>query len=126
MSEESGRQAAEWVRALPEETPSLAWRAALNEKVRAEAERRAKRRRRWSFATPAIGLATALLAFAVLLPRPAAAPHPSGRLEAGLLALHQETVETADSVGSGLRPSEAPTTVVLAHDPLDDLDAGVL
>ena len=124
------RQAAEWVRGLPEETPGMAWRAGLNEKVRAEAARRSRRRWNWSLARPALGLvAAATLAVMVFVPRPTA-PHlepAGGRLEAGLVALHDDSVRTDDIVGTGLRPSEsAPTGLTVAHDPVDDLDVGTL
>lgn len=127
---ESGaqRQAAEWVRALPAEDPSLLWRSGLNERVRAEADRRTRVRRRWLFASPAAGLAAAAaLALVVFAPRAALRPAPkANRVEAGLIALHEETVRTDDIVGSGLRPSEAPPSPAGYVDPLDDLDAGVL
>ena len=130
LRSDAQRQAAEWVKGLPEETPGMAWRAALNEKVREEAGRRARRRWSWTLARPALGLmAAAALAVVVYVPRGVApAPTPqSGRLEAGLVALHDESVRTDDIVGTGLRPSEeAPTGMTSARDPLDDLDAGAL
>ncbi len=130
LRSDAQRQAAEWVKGLPEETPGMAWRAALNEKVRAESDRRARRRWSWALARPALGLtAAAALALVVYLPRPAA-PMPNakpGRLEAGLVALHDESVRTDDIVGTGLRPAEeVPTGLTVTHDPLDDLDAGIL
>lgn len=132
LRSDAQRQAAEWVKGLPEETPSMAWRAALNEKVREEANRRARRRWNWTLARPALGLlvASALALVVVMAPRgaaPVAKSSNSGRLEAGLVALHDESVQTDDIVGTGLRPSEeSPTDLTTSHDPLDDLDAGVL
>lgn len=126
LATESQRQAAEWVRGLPEETPGMAWRAALNEKVRAEAETRVRRRWRWTLARPALGLAlAATLAVVVLVPRaPLAAPAPEkGRVEANLVALHDESEATADVVGTGLNPDEAIASPVRARDPQDDLEA---
>ena len=123
---EGQRQAAEWVRGLPEETPSMAWRAALNEKVRAEAAHRTRVRRRWTFARPVFGLALAsALALVLFMPHPTAiaTPKPSSRIEEGLVALHEESVETADIVGSGLAPSEGPIKTAPVVDPLDDLEA---
>ena len=133
LRSDAQRQVAAWVRGIPEETPSMAWRAALNEKVRAESERRAHRRWQWSLARPGLGLlVAATLAVFVFVPRPLApaaisvAP-ASGRLEAGLVALHDESVRTDDVVGSGLRPTDdAPTGLTATHDPLEDLDAGAL
>ena len=118
-------QAAEWVRALPEETPGMAWRAALNEKVRAEAERRARRRWRLSVALPGLGFAAAAaLALALFVPRGVAPLAPkAGRIEASLVALHEQTVQSADIVGSGLSPADAsPTASSRFVDPLEDLD----
>lgn len=122
---EGQSQVAEWVRGLPEETPSMAWRATLNEKVRAEAQTRARARWRWSLARPALGLATAAaLAFVVLVPRPALRTAPAkGHLEASLVALHEQSVETADIVGIGLGASETPVSTSRVADPLEDLEA---
>lgn len=127
LSSESQRQAAEWVRELlEEEAPSMVWRANLNESLRAEAAKRARNRWRWAVARPALGLATAAaLALVVLFPRPAPAP-PKGRLEANLVAMYEDSAQTADIVGAGLRPSEATATTIPDVDPLVDLDAGAL
>jgi hypothetical protein len=129
LESEAQRQAAEWVRALPlEDVPSLAWRSALNESVRVEAERKAKRRWRLTLLRPALGLAaTASLALVLFAPHPAPKSAPTAsRLEAGLLALHEDSVRTAEIVGAGVRPFEAPTAASLQPDPLIDLDAGAL
>lgn len=128
LAGEGQRQAAEWVRALPEETPGMAWRSALNEKVRAEADARARRRWRWTLARPALGLALAAsLAVVVLVPRAPLAASPAApnadRLEANLVALHDQSVATADVVGAGLSPDEATASPVRARDPLEDLEA---
>ena len=124
---EGQRQAAEWVRELSEETPSLAWRAALNDRVRAEAAIRERKRWRWTLARPALGFAAAAgLAAVLILPRsaPTAVPKPAARLEASLVALHEQSVETADIVGSGLAPAESPASAATRPvDPLDDLEA---
>ena len=120
------RIAAEWVRGLPEETPSMTWRAALNEKVLAESARRNRIQRRWSLARPVLGFALAsCLAFVLLAPRPSVAlpPKSASRIEEGLVALHEQSVETADIVGSGLAPVEGPVSVAPVADPLDDLEA---
>lgn len=129
LESESQRQAAEWVRALPDEdVPSLAWRSALNESVRGEADRRARKRWRLTLLRPALGLAAAAsLALVLFVPRPSPKPAPVGsRLEAGLIALHEDSVRTADIVGSGVRPYEEPSAASLGPDPLVDLDAGAL
>lgn len=128
LDSDSQRQASDWVRGLPkEEEPNLSWRAALNESVRQEAERRARKRWRWMIVSPSLGLAaTAALAVVLILPHgPKPAPVGS-RLEAGLIALHQDSDRTADIVGTGLRPSEATASASFGADPLQDLDAGAL
>ena len=126
LGSERQRQAAEWVRGLPEETPGMAWRAGLNERVRTEAALRARRRWRWTLARPAMGLGlAAAVALVVFVPRAPlrAAPVP-GRLEASLVAMHDRSVETADVVGAGLNPEEAPSAASrTTNDPLDDLEA---
>ncbi len=129
LESDAQRQAAEWVSGLPkEEEPNLLWRASLNEGVRLEAERRARKRRRWVLVRPGLGLAAAAaLAALVIMPHSTAKVAPAGsRLEAGLIALHQDSEQTADIVGSGLRPSEAPTSSAFDADPFADLDAGAL
>lgn len=130
LDSDSQRQAADWVRGLPkEEEPSLSWRAALNESVRQEAARRARRRWRWTVLSPSLGLAaTAALAVALLImPHNVRRETPAGsRLEAGLISLYQDSVRTADVVGVGLRPSEAPASDSFGLDPMQDLDTGAL
>jgi hypothetical protein len=129
LESEAQRQAAEWVREMPDEdVPSLAWRSALNESIRVEAERKARKRWRLALLRPAFGLAAAAsLAFVLFAPRPVPTSAPVGsRLEAGLIALHEDSVRTAEIVGAGVRPFEAPTSAALQPDPLIDLDAGAL
>ena len=126
LDSDAQRQAAEWVRALPEdEAPSLAWRATLNEGLRAEAARRERSRGRWSVLRPVLGFAMAASLAAILfVPRPTPRVVPVGsHLEAGLFALHQDADRTDDIVGTGLRPSEAPSAPSLAPDLTDDLEA---
>jgi len=129
LESDAQRQAAEWVRGLPEDdVPSLAWRSALNESVRVEAEHRTRRRWRLTLLRPALGLAAAAsLALVLFAPRPTPKSAPVGsRLEAGLIALHEDSVRTADIVGAGVRPYEVPASASLDTDPLVDLDAGAL
>lgn len=129
LESEAQRQVAEWVRGLPEEdVPSLAWRSALNESVRVEAERKARKRWRLTLLRPAFGLAAAAsLALVLFVPRPVPKSVPVGsRLEASLIALHEDSVRTAEIVGAGVRPFEAPTAASIETDPLIDLDAGAL
>lgn len=130
LNSEAQRQVAEWVRELPKEEPSLVWRAALNEGIRAETAKRERNRWRWAIARPVLGLATtAALAAILFVPRPSTprtAPPAAGRLEASLVALHEQSIQTDEIVGAGLRPTEVSTAPSFEPDPLDDLDVGVL
>lgn len=128
LDSEAQKQAAEWVRALPaDDEPDLSWRSALNDRIRMEADRRARKRRVWTLARPAFGLALAasLAAALMIMPRPHRDPGAGSRLEAGLIALHKETVQVDDAVGTGLRPLEVPESKSGA-DTLDEADLGVL
>lgn len=128
LDSDSQRQASDWVRGLPkEEEPNLSWRAALNESVRIEAERRARKRWRWMIVSPSLGLAaTAALAMVLILPHGAKTTPVGSRLEASLIALHEDSDRTAGIVGVGLRPAEAPASDSFGVDPLQDLDPGAL
>ena len=106
----------------------MLWRSNLNEAIRAEAASRAQKRRRWLFASPALGLATAAaLAFVVFFPRPAPARaerrdvwrrgwSPCTRIRC------ERTTSSARACGPRRRSPRGPPD----YDPLDDLDAGAL
>lgn len=94
------------VKKLPEDSPSMAWRSQLNEKIRAEAAKKAKAAKvRWFWSSSAgFGLATAL-AFVVLIPRGAGpvSPHdPSSSLESRLLSIHTESRALSSVSGTGV------------------------
>lgn len=100
------------VAALPEDTPSLAWRSELNERLRASAVQ--PKRARWSPFVwgPAFGLGVAgalsilMLNRAPITTRPTT-PSQSAGVEAMLVSAHLESVRTADIVGTGITPEEA-------------------
>lgn len=98
------------VNKLPDETPSLAWRSQLNERIRLEAKRRA-RKRFWTFAlSPAAGLATvsALVAL-VWMPRtPQAESVATGSsVESAIVRAHQDEVLGVDVAGSSVSYTES-------------------
>jgi hypothetical protein len=101
-----GQQAVrEVVRSLPEETVSLAWRSSLNE----ELLKMAKPRRPWYTLMwrPAVALAFAgALATVALLRTPEVAPNRDVRMEAALLAAHEQATALTEVTGSGLTPVE--------------------
>ncbi len=88
------------VKKLPEENLSMAWRSSLNERIRAEADKKRKQRRTrivWS-SSLGFGMAGAILLM-VMVPnaiRPTSDVLPSSNktevLESSLYALHQESV----------------------------------
>lgn len=101
------------VRALPEESLSMAWRSGLNEALLAEGAKRQRRRRfLWLF-RPAAGLAMAGALAAVFVIRtstvvdPAPKPTTTPSLEAELLSAHNQVSQYADVAGSGVRPTDA-------------------
>lgn len=106
-SQEAMRQV---VQSLPDETVSLAWRSALNEKVLAAAKVQHKRRVLYWFLRPAAGLALAGAMAAVVLfrqPTPTSRPAASTYgVEAALIAAHDDATRYNDITGSGLSPVE--------------------
>lgn len=111
------------VRSLPEETPSLAWRSALNERVRAESRAR-RQRRRWAFWSGGLATAAASAAFALVFVVPLAAPRGGDGRSAGwsvdspvsstpdaganpLVAIHAEGAALADLSATGATAIEA-------------------
>jgi len=100
----------EVVRALPDETVSLAWRSALNEEILRMAPPIRRRDRFAWLMRPALGLACAgALAVAMLMHNPIASrtvqPANSG-LEAALLDAHDQATGFADVTGGGLSVTE--------------------
>jgi hypothetical protein len=104
------------VKAIPEESPSLAWRSALNERVLAVAKKK-DRRRFWArIWMPAAGLGTsgalAVLAFSVWVGgvKPEGVPATGTSLEAAMLTVHKENVQFAEIAGPGLSETDAVPT----------------
>jgi hypothetical protein len=97
------------VKALPDDTLSMSWRSALNEKLVAEAAARRRRARISWFIRPALGLGLAgTLAVLMLVraPQPAA-PRLSASgdaLEAALVSTHRQSAFAWDVAGVGLSP----------------------
>lgn len=109
------------VRDLPEDSPSMMWRAGLNEKLRHEATRQT-RARRWSFGSLGLGLAAASFAALAVLPmlagptaisRPlpiASSVSPPMVAADDLLAFDREGATLAEVSGAGLAARESDLT----------------
>lgn len=101
----------DFVRALPEDAPSMAWRSGLNEALLAEGAKRQRRRRFFWVFRPAVGLAMAGALAAVFVIRTSSVvvptPQPTTSFEAELLSAHTQVSQFADVAGSGVRPTEA-------------------
>lgn len=101
------------VRALPEDSVSMAWRSALNERLLAEAVT-PKRRFAWlNFSwRPAVGLALAGALAGIIIFRPnSAAPATSAHgatasLEAELITTHTQYATFVDVAGLGALPMD--------------------
>jgi len=125
------------VRQLPDDTLSMAWRSALNEKLVAEAAAKQRRQRVSWFLRPALGFGLACtLAVLVLVRAPghvSTAPVstlPSEGLEAALVSTHRQNTYAMDVAGVGLNPADLPvestsstsaTTNGWSEDDLDSL-----
>lgn len=104
----------EAVRSMPDDSLSLSWRSALNEKLLAESEKKVKRRRFQLVWRPAFGLAVAGALATMWIIRPDSAmpgiSSPSNRaemsLEAALVDAHRLSSLESDVAGTGLRPLE--------------------
>ena len=111
------------VRGLPDDSPSMTWRAELNEKLRTESARQT-RVRRWSFGSLGLGLAAASFAALVAVPmlvggpRSISAPGMTSsiaRPAAGgpavaaedLLALDREGAALSEVSGAGIATPES-------------------
>lgn len=104
-----------FVRDLPEDSLSMAWRSGLNEKLIAESKRYQKRARWMLVLRPVAGLALAGCLAAVLMVRTGNLDIRGGTtsgastqrsLEAQLLDTHEQVDQYAEVAGTGLRPSE--------------------
>ena len=111
------------VRGLPEELPSLSWRSGLNEALRAEAAKVARRKRFLWVARPAFGLSLACALAVVVFIRPLShgpadrvppltpPSFSTGSLEASLIDFHSDSVRLSDVAGTGLNANEATNDV---------------
>ncbi|MCX7799332.1 MAG: hypothetical protein N2109_03210 [Fimbriimonadales bacterium] len=102
MREPQRHPVEDWMRALPEEQPSLAWRAALNERLAREARRRPFRR-----AFAASGLAAAALAACAVWMAVVHRREGAEALQEELVAMHRTFELGLDVVGPGLLPEES-------------------
>lgn len=110
LESSSQQTIASLVKRLPEENLSMSWRSSLNEKIRAEAEKRKKQRRArivWS-SSLGFGMAGAIL-FMLVMPnmmqqsaQPATATNKTEVLESSLYAMHQESVVLSGVSSTGV------------------------
>lgn len=94
------------VRALPEESVSMAWRSQLNERLIAEAAKTRPRTPRW-FWLPATGLGLATTLAVALLVRGNLDPVAAPGVEAELVRMHQVAAEAPEVLGAGLTAVES-------------------
>jgi len=98
------------VRALPEDTVSMAWRSSLNEQLLTLAAKRQKKRRFMWFATPTLGISmVTALAFVIMI-------HPAPRhtvglpdrgIESAILSDHHTSTLSNEVSTAGLNLNEA-------------------
>jgi hypothetical protein len=112
----STKSVAETLKALPEDSVSLAWRSQLNEKIAMEAQRSARRNRQRWFLMPATGVALAGALSAIMLfhsDGTQSAPASAG-FASELVEIHQREEFTsafggpsaADPVSPGTTPND--------------------
>lgn len=108
----SGQQALRsLVKGLPEDSLSMAWRSALNERLVQEAAVRKRRARIGLFLRPALGLGLActLAVLVMFHPSKPSVAAPSGdALEAALVTTHRQSTYAWDVAGVGLSPTDLP------------------
>ena len=120
----------EAVKALPEDSLSLAWRSDLNERLRAMGPQVRRRAWFWHFGRPALGLSLAgCLALMVTL-RMVAPQTGTGvgvGIEDALIQTVAETTRVRDVTGAGLLPQELnETTRIEFEEEWSELDLGAL
>ncbi|MER3495794.1 MAG: hypothetical protein C4320_02615 [Armatimonadota bacterium] len=122
------------IKGLPEEVPSLQWRAGLNERIRAEARGRVRRRwfGFWGAGLATTGFAATLVLSLMVTPRsegpsvahPRLAHHSSVPMAANdLFAVHAEAEALAEVSATGPTPIEASLT---AREREDAFASGIL
>jgi len=97
------------VKAMPEDSLSMAWRSSLNEKIVASAVK--QKRRRWflNAMIPSVGMSVACGLALLVLARTPAPTTVSGRnieMEKSMLSAHRMADVSSDVAGAGLAPSE--------------------
>lgn len=101
-------QVSQFVKAMPEDTLSMAWRSSLNEKlIEASNQKRRKQKLAWIL-RPAmgLGLAFALAIFVVFQPMGSHTVMPDRGLEAAILTDHHNAVLQNEVSTAGLNANE--------------------
>jgi hypothetical protein len=114
LESEAQLQIRQAVRAMPEDTVSMAWRSELNQRVVAGIQAKQKKRRFAWILSPALGLGVAgALAVVLMTKTPTVVNLPSASkapaLEESLVATHQDALRYTDVTGVGLNPDEIVT-----------------
>jgi hypothetical protein len=97
------------VRALPEDTVSMAWRSSLNEQLLGLAAKQQKRRRILWFAPPAVGISMVTVLAFVLMIQPTTHPAagiPDRGIESAILNDHHASTLSSDVSSAGLNLAE--------------------
>lgn len=108
LSDESTKGVRRWVRSLPEDEPSLAWRSGLNERLLAQ---RPAARRPW-FLHPAWSVAAAgvlAVVFWATRMQPVQGTASGVSLEAALVSTHRDSVRASEIAGVGMAPHDLAT-----------------
>lgn len=125
----------ELIKALPEESPNMAWRSQLSSAIMAEAASKRKKRRQLKWASTGFGLAVAtcfaFVAVFTVAHRTTASlkelsPSASQSFEAALVQVHEETSTTRDVTGNGLSASDMRNATASDANTIDQEDVGDL
>jgi hypothetical protein len=113
LESEAGNQVRNFVRSMPEEPVSMAWRSELNQKLSAHIRTQERKRRFAWIVSPALGLGLAgALAFVFVFKGPSIVGSPpvtavkESKLEEKLVASIEDNLRNYDMTGVGLSPDE--------------------
>ena len=111
LESDAGTQMRDFVRSMPDETVSMAWRSELNQKISAHVRSQEKKRRFAWIVSPALGLGLAgALAFVFIFKSSSVSDNPSvvrdSKLEERLVASFEDNLRNYDMTGVGLSPDE--------------------
>jgi len=111
------------VKALPEDTVSMAWRSSLNEQLLAVAAKQRKKQRMLWFIRPALGLSLATVLAVVVMFHPVDKQvpiQPDHSVESAILSDHHNSVLMNEVSSTGLNANEV-NSEVNPDDPTDEM-----